>query len=84
MCSGVAELSEALDLDVRAIQVRTLSEIFCFYFYSSRRIKLFLFVRNSVEYNFIIRREHKPEDLFRAEVATNLQLNRKFWPLFII
>ena len=33
---------------------------------------------------FIIRREYKLEDVFKPEVATNLQLNRKFPPLFII
>ena len=63
MCAGVAELSEALNLDhshleVRAIQVQTLSEIFWFYFYSSPTnniifirleshwIKFLLFVEN--------------------------------------
>ena len=87
MCAGVAELSErwTVDLEVRPMQVRTPSE---------NILLLFLFV--SDEYNyfyssgipfnkmFIIRQEYKSEDLYRPEVATNLQLNRKFRPLFII
>ena len=80
MCTGVAELSEhwTADLEVQPIQVRT------FYFYSSPTIKIILIRRNPVEIIFIIRREYKPEDVFRLEVATNIQLNRKFPPLFII
>ena len=49
------------------MQVRTPSEIFCLYFYSSPTNKI-----------IFIRLEYKPKDLFRLEVATNLQLHQKF------
>ena len=65
------------------MQVRTTSEILRF-FNRPRRIKLLLFVEILLNKIFIIRREYKPEDLLRPEVATNLQLNQKFWSLFII
>ena len=83
MSAGVAELLEALNSrpggasDPRSNPVRNNLLLSLFvpddnYFYSSG-IPL-----NKI---FIIRSEYKPEDLFRQEVATNLQLNRKFWPL---
>ena len=53
-------------------------------FIRPRRLQLFLFIGNPVENFFIIRWEYKPEDVFRPEVVTNLQLNQKFPPLFII
>ena len=86
MCAGVAELSQhwTVALEVREIQVRT----------RQKHLLLFVFVPDEYNYLyssgipfntiFIIRREYKPVDLFRPEVATNLQLNRKFRALFII
>ena len=51
MCAGVVELSErwTVDQEVRAIQVRTPSEIFSFYLYSSPTNKIILFVGNPIE-----------------------------------
>ena len=83
----MAELSErwTVNLEVWSMQVQTPSEIFCFYFYSSPTNKIIFIRRETLLIKiFIIRRKYKPEDLFRPEVATNLQLNRKFRPLFII
>ena len=80
MCAGVAELSErwTVDLEVWPIQVQNPSEIFCFYFFIRPRGIL-------LKQIFIIRREYKPEYVFRPKVATNIHLNRKFFPpLFII
>ena len=54
MCDGVAELSErsTIDLEVRPMQVRTPSEIFWFYFYSSPTIKTIFIHQESVEICF--------------------------------
>ena len=86
MCVVVAKLSErwTVDLKVRAIQVPTLSEIFAFIFIRLRWLKLFYSSGILLNKFFIIREEYKPEDVFRPEFVTNLQLNRKFLPLFII
>ena len=85
MCAGVAELSErwTVDLEMRPIQVRTRQKYFAFIFIRLRRLKLLLFVGNSVGIKNLLN-VGKPEDVFRPEVATNLQLNRMFPPLFII
>ena len=54
MCAGMAELSErwTVDLEVRPMQVQTRQKYFAFIFIRPQRIKLFVFIGNSVEYNF--------------------------------
>ena len=87
MCAAVAELLEALDgrHGGASDPSSNPSEIFCFYIYSCP-MNTIIFIHQGIQLNkiVIIRREYKPEDLFRPEVATNLQLNQKFRPLFII
>ena len=63
MCAGVAELSErwTVDLEVRPMQVRTSSEIFCFHFYSFPTNKFIFMRRESRGIKFFILREYKPE-----------------------
>ena len=86
MCVVVAELSErwTVDLEVRAIQVRTRQKYFPLIFIRTRWLKLFYSSGIQLNNFYIIRREYQPKDVFGPEVATNLQLNRKFLPLFII
>ena len=58
------------------MQVRnTVRNILLLFFIRSQRIKLFLFVGILLNKICIIHQKYKPEDLFRPEVATNLQLN---------
>ena len=86
LCAGVVELSEALDSRPGGTSNPSSNPV-------RNILLLFLFVRDEYKYFYlsgiplnkicIIRREYKTKDLFRSEVATNLQLNWKFRPLFI-
>ena len=57
------------------MQVGTPSEIFWFFLFVLDEQNYFYSSEIPLNKIVIIRREYKPEDLFRPEVATNLQLN---------
>ena len=75
MYAGVAELSERwiVDLEVRPIQVRTPSEIFGFYIYSSPTNNIIFIHQESRGIKFL---------LFVGNINRKIYLDRKLRPIY--